>query len=348
MNDLLPSDLSDSSLRQAMPGVVAAEHRSIAALVACLAEYGRRRLHNADGYPTLCAYAIDALGYSEDSAWRRAKAAEVAQDFPAVLPMLADGRLHLTALVMVAPHLTRANADELLELVALKNKKTIERVLAERFPHPDLPTRLAPLASQTLYSVAPARNDGVVTAEAPTDARPTLCTAAPARNEGPIPPAKLAMRAPERFGLQVTIDETTHDLLRRAQELLSHQVPNGDLPTVLRRVLEAAVPVLEKRKFGTAKARVHRSRAKGRNIPKHVKHAVWKRDGGQCTYVGGNGHRCTSRKFLEFHHIVPFARDGDPTIPNIQLRCRAHNQYEAMRDFGFAFMEHKRAREALD
>ena len=56
----------------------------------------------------------------------------------------------------------------------------------------------------------------------------------------------------------------------------------------------------------------------------HVKHAVWKRDGGQCTYVGENGHRCTSRKFLEFHHVVPYAMGGEATVENIQLRCRAH------------------------
>ena len=30
----------------------------------------------------------------DDAAWRRAKAAAMARDFPVMLPMLADGRLH--------------------------------------------------------------------------------------------------------------------------------------------------------------------------------------------------------------------------------------------------------------
>ena len=29
------------------------------------------------------------------------------------------------------------------------------------------------------------------------------------------------------------------------------------------------------------------------------------------------------------HHVVPYAVGGEATIANIQLRCRAHNGYEA-------------------
>jgi len=55
---------------------------------------------------------------------------------------------------------------------------------------------------------------------------------------------------------------------------------------------------------------------------------VWTRDGGRCAFVGTRG-RCTERGFLEFHHLVPFADSGTAVAENIQLRCRAHNQYEA-------------------
>jgi hypothetical protein len=39
--------------------------------------------------------------------------------------------------------------------------------------------------------------------------------------------------------------------------------------------------------------------------------------------------RCAETGFLEFHHVVPFADRGDTSATNIELRCRAHNQYEA-------------------
>ena len=39
-------------------------------------------------------------------------------------------------------------------------------------------------------------------------------------------------------------------------------------------------------------------------------------------------------KRLEFHHVTPYADGGLATIENIELRCRAHNQYEASLLFG--------------
>ena len=37
---------------------------------------------------------------------------------------------------------------------------------------------------------------------------------------------------------------------------------------------------------------------------------------------------------LEFHHVIPFADGGATTSANLQLRCRAHNGYEAELFFG--------------
>jgi hypothetical protein len=46
--------------------------------------------------------------------------------------------------------------------------------------------------------------------------------------------------------------------------------------------------------------------------------------------VAPGGRRCAERAFLEFHHVVPYGVGGEPIPGNIELRCRAHNQYEAM------------------
>jgi hypothetical protein len=65
-----------------------------------------------------------------------------------------------------------------------------------------------------------------------------------------------------------------------------------------------------------------------------VRQAVWARDGGRCAFVSTDGRRCADERFLEFHHVVPYARGGPSTADNIELRCRAHNGYEAERHFG--------------
>ena len=47
-------------------------------------------------------------------------------------------------------------------------------------------------------------------------------------------------------------------------------------------------------------------KSSGRSIPAEVKHEVWRRDLGCCTYVDPHtGRRCGSRFFLELDHIVP-------------------------------------------
>jgi len=158
--------------------------------------------------------------------------------------------------------------------------------------------------------------------------------------------------APERFLLQLTVEKSTREKLQYAQALLSHAVPSGDVAQVLDRALDALIVELEKRKLGAGTRRqpklgavvVTRPRPTTRNryIPARVRRAVWDRDGGQCTFVSASGHRCESRRFLEFDHIDPVARGGRATVEGMRLRCRAHNQYEAERTLGAGFMSQKR------
>ena len=156
-----------------------------------------------------------------------------------------------------------------------------------------------------------------------------------------MPRANVAPVAFERFALQVTIEQDTHDKLRYAQALLSHQVPSGDIAQVVDRALDALIAQLEKQKFAaTARPRRHsrRSGLNPRYIPAHVKRAVWERDQGQCTFVSDTGRRCESRKFLEFDHVDPVALGGQATVEGLRLLCRGHNEYEAERTFGSGFM----------
>src|SRR5438093_8769640 len=156
--------------------------------------------------------------------------------------------------------------------------------------------------------------------------------------------AKPVPVAPERFMLQLTIGRSTQDKLRYAQELLSHALPSGDLAQVLDRALDALIEKLEKRKCARAMRPrpSKRPSANPRQIPAHVKRAVWERDHGQCTFVSEAGRRCPARTVLEFDHVDEVARGGRASVAGIRLRCRAHNQYGAERTFGSEFMRRKR------
>jgi hypothetical protein len=95
---------------------------------------------------------------------------------------------------------------------------------------------------------------------------------------------KLAPIASQRYLLQLTIGQETHDLLRYAQHLLAHQIPSQDLADVLHHTLTLGVAALEKRKFAATSRPPARGRptTSARHVPAAVKRAVWRRDGGQC------------------------------------------------------------------
>jgi len=148
------------------------------------------------------------------------------------------------------------------------------------------------------------------------------------------------------FELRLRIDRDANALLDRLRELKSHDFPDGDPGKLIAWAIGVAVSLEEKRRFGTGRAARRRRGNNPRSIPLAVKKQVWERDGGQCTFVSDSGHRCDARRFLQFDHIKPVGKDGEPTVPNLRLRCHAHNQLEAERVYGAAFMEGKRARHA--
>jgi hypothetical protein len=149
------------------------------------------------------------------------------------------------------------------------------------------------------------------------------------------PVSVVAPLAPERYKVQITVSRETFEKLRRAQDLLRHTIPTGDPAAIVDRALDALLTDLNRTRLAAVSrpAKDRPTASDSRHIPAAVKRAVWTRDGGQCAFVGARG-RCTETGFLEFHHVVPYARGGPSGVDNIELRCRAHNAYEAELDFG--------------
>lgn len=80
--------------------------------------------------------------------------------------------------------------------------------------------------------------------------------------------------------------------------------------------------------------------ASTRHIPVAVKSVVWRRDGGQCTFVEAHtNRRCTARHALQYDHKVPFGFGGANTADNIRLLCPAHNRLQAVEIFGNQTMQ---------
>ena len=74
---------------------------------------------------------------------------------------------------------------------------------------------------------------------------------------------------------------------------------------------------------------------KSRYIAKSVKHEVWKRDSGCCTYRDPlTGKVCGSNYKIQYEHRIPWAKGGLNTAENLTLHCSRHNGLMAAKVFG--------------
>jgi 5-methylcytosine-specific restriction endonuclease McrA len=321
------ADLSDEQLLATVKRLAAAERRTTAALIRALMELDARRLYLGEGCSSLFTYCTQVLHLAEGAAYNRIEAARAARRWPLIVEQLEDASLTLTAVRLLAPHLTDDNHRGVLASAKHKSKADIERLVASLQPRPPVPTIVRKLP-EFHHRAAEMM---VAAHTTPAMQRPSASTRPGA---SPTRPTVVPL-APERYKIQLTISRETHDKLRRVQALARHTSPSGDLAEIVDRAVTLLLDDLERRRCAaTSSPRSSRTATDGsRHIPAAVKRAVWPRDDGQCAFVGRSG-RCAERGFLEFHHVQPYAVGGAATTTNIQLRCQAHNNYEASLFFG--------------
>ncbi len=328
MRDWMLDAIDEQALHLRLKSAAARESAAIADVLAHIGAIDARRLYVPLGYPSMVQYCLYELRLPEQAALKRIRIARLARNHPVLFEALTDARLHLSAVVLLAPHVTEANVDRLVAAAAHRTRNEIEQLLAERFP------RTEPLAWTMLLQ--PARSASAIPEHGTTELSPgTVSFDRAKRAVTPI--------AKDRFELTLAIDAETHALLTEAQELLSHRLPLGDAAEVFRLALTELVTRLRKQKHGaTDRPRATQPEmTRGRHIPKAIQHEVWRRDGGRCTFTSDAGVRCPSRERIEFDHVHPFALGGGTTTDNLRLRCRAHNPYAAEQQFGPEFMERK-------
>jgi len=340
--------LSDDELLARVKQLVRREGEATANLVAHLAELDARRLYLSEGCSSLFVYCTQILHLSEHAAFNRIEAARAARKFPVILALLASGALHLAAVRLLAPHLTAENHAELLEAARFQSKRDVELLVARASPRPPVPASIRKLPAARPRVAAPealegGRPSGLALpgmqgsrAAEPTSRTDFVNGDAKVGTAAPKQLAIVAPLAPERYRIQFTASAETREKLRRAQDLLRHQIPDGDPAAVFDRALEALLRDLEKKKLGaTARPGASRARRRGsRHIPAAVRRAVWVRDGERCTFVAEDGRRCAERGFLEIDHVRPHADGGPASVQNCRILCKGHNLYEARQYFG--------------
>jgi hypothetical protein len=281
--------LSDPDLLRELSSLVARDRAMTAALLAHLAEVDARRLYVPVGYPSMHAYCVDELKFSEDEAYVRIRVSRAGRDIPVLLEALAAGRIYMTGAKLLAPHLTKDNAEELIAEATHRNRFEIERLIERRFgalPMSSLGDSLGTtgeLVSKRVefrrelehldsggepesVEVSVGSADGATPASR-GEAGPIADSAHNASASGATGnPAVCFGPADDRIVLKVALDRATHEKLVYARQLLGHAVPSGDVGRVLDRALDVLIARLEKQKFA-ATTRPRRAKPKAATKP---------------------------------------------------------------------------------
>ncbi|NNN06122.1 MAG: HNH endonuclease [Elusimicrobia bacterium] len=344
--------LSDADLTRDVKFSAQRDRHCLAKALVHLAEFDRRQLCVREGGESLFAYCTRVLGYDEFDAFRRIRAARTINRFPAVVPLIEEGKISLTAIAVLSPYLKPENYRAWLTEVAGKSRREIEALIAARHPQSERPDYLRrfpqsharvgpeapPQALEALPSAASPRLDPTAPSDqAPSLLAPALGSARPHEWQAVVPVAMDRVRIGFDAGIAVV------GLIERARQLLRHKYPEGRLEDILQEALQILLERKDPQRRLTLKSapaasrdpapsssRAPRGWLAGRYIPAWVKRAVWERDEGRCAWRFADGTPCGSKDWLEYDHVRPFAKGGRSDTPrNIRLLCRVHNQLAA-------------------
>ena len=238
-----------------------------------LGEVEARGIHRARSCASLYTYCIYELRMSEDAAFRRARAARIARQYPVVLDKIAAGEIHLTALLILGPHLTEENHLNVLERAKHRTKKEIASLVRMLDPLPDVASVVEPLG--------PVRSPLAIRTGTWGDMMAALCGPVRELEPGDRPsdwidpdadlladdtphdpgaeqpptanrasdPATEPSFSPQRYKVQFTATQEYVDLLEEARDLLAHAVSSRSLEQVHLRAMRLLVAELKKRKY---------------------------------------------------------------------------------------------------
>ena len=225
-------------------------HELDADLLLLLGEIDARQLYLERAFPSMFAFCMGELGLSEDVAYNRIKVAGLARRFPRVLDFVRDGRIHLSGLRLLEPHLTEENLEVVLAAATGKSKRHIEELVARLAPQPSVPPSIRKLPERAPASPEESIAPLLALVEAPIEAPVAALT--PAAAPVPRPPAVKPLSA-EAYKVEFTADAALKAKLEQAEELMRYRVGKGNLVAVIERALDLLIDEVKKERFGVGR-----------------------------------------------------------------------------------------------
>lgn len=297
--------LSDNLLLKNTQHLAQKERETTLEVLHHLREVERRSLFAVLAYQSLFEYAVKELKYSAGAAQRRIVSMRLLKELPEIEHKVEKGELSLSALSQAQVFFRQENSSidakrEILSSLENKSTREVERELVSRCAEPE---RLIP---EKLRAVSATHTE-----------------------------------------LKILVEESFLSELDELRGLLAAKIPSASVKEILAYALKCTLKEIKpkapksKEKEKTAGCTVKTplnlqpKPKSNRYVAVEVRRAVWQRDKGQCGFMNPMTKKlCASKHGLELDHIHPHALGGDPTVENLRLRCRAHNQLGAVQSFG--------------
>ena len=286
-------------------------------------EVSARKLYIDLGYESLFKMLTERHKYSVNQAYDRIDAARVLKIDPTVIKKLESGSLNLTQLVKVGQCFKHE----------AKAGKPMDAERAE--------VLLAKLENKSIFET-----EKVL-----------------AKEVNFIPKAfqKLTPQSDESVRATMTFSAEQFAILQKAQNLISHSVPNKDLAEAIVYLAQAHIRMTEGkvatkkmtrqshastnkkssaevvnetiRPRKTLESRLFsKKRRRRKYLSVRTRRKLMTDANYECTFVNiVDGEKCKSSFCLQVDHVIPLARGGGDEITNLRVLCGFHNRSEAKR-----------------
>jgi hypothetical protein len=292
--------LSDEKLLSDTKHYVAQERKYGLLVIHHIREVDARKLFGK--HSNLFAYCRDELGYPETTAGRRIQTMKLLRDLPGYEKKLEDGLVNETNLSTIQ---TFFNREEKTQGKPYSKEEKMD-LLKEAEGKSVRETQ------QLLAEISPQS----------------------AKTE------KVKKINSKQTEIKFTAEQAFMEKLEKIRNLLGFQLSDQQYATLFDKLADIALQKLEKKSPVPPSMKAEKVVSETRYIPEKVKHAVWARDGGRCTFMDPkSGCRCESKFALQYEHQVPFAKRGKSTFENLTLLCPSHNRRSAIHAYGIDKMK---------
>ena len=304
---------SDVQLEESFSELVKSERKITYEVLVYLQEIEARRLHLALGYSSLGEYLIKKHHYSEGAACRRVNAMRMLQSVPEVKDKIIGGNLNLSQLSIAQVAITKKQKEEDIKVTDMTKRDLISKIENQTF------------------------------AETKSQIASTLNIELPHKKE-------LTYGKKQTVYLNFKFTKEEFERISACLDLISHLVSDykGLMLYLSEKILKSK-KVFEPTEHGATQSVApnvencvqqksdHEQQHSNHNetaryIPSDLKRRIYKRDQWKCQFKTRDGKICGSKRFLQIHHIKPFAKGGKTIMRNLSLRCWSHNLYEAEKE----------------